>query len=149
MSQVANEILKALLDDVVQTVRVTMIRADVERDSDLIKSVNAEISNNSVVTIIANDYYEYVSRGRRVRARKVPIEDLIDWIKEESIRPRAGQTINQLAFAIQTSIYKNGIRGKRFANQVELNSLNILEEEFTQMLSEIITNDLQQAFSNS
>lgn len=148
MSQITNEILQALLDDIVKIVRTTMINSRVDRSSDLVKSVRAEVDSNNAVTIIANDYYEYVSSGRRPRARKVPIQDLISWIKEEGITPRGGQTINSLAFSIQTSIYKNGIKGKKFEKQVELNSLDLLAEEFTEMLSEIITNDLQQAFSN-
>lgn len=60
------------------------------------------------------DYFENVNLGRRPKKKKVPIKALLDWIK---IRGIAAQNANgipipplSLAFAIQTNIYKFGIR---------------------------------------
>ena len=60
------------------------------------------------------DYFENVNYGRRPKKKKVPIKALLDWIK---IRGIAAQNNNgipipplSLAFAIQTNIYKFGIR---------------------------------------
>ena len=143
MKNTAEDILKLLTDDLIAITQQIMITNGVNRDSDLIKSIDIKVVNDSI-ELVALDYYEYVSTGRRPRARKVPIEDLIAWIKEKRITPRAGQSINSLAFSIQRSIFLSGIRGKKFIQSVERSTLDLLEEEFTMMLSEIITEELKQ-----
>lgn len=57
--------------------------------------------------------YQYVRFGRSAgsgQGSRVPIEALVRWIRDKGIRPNNGQTINQLAYAIQQSIYLNGIK---------------------------------------
>lgn len=60
------------------------------------------------------DYFENVNLGRKKQKKKVPISALLDWIKVRGLRGRdkKGRFIPQLsfAFAIQTNIYKFGIR---------------------------------------
>ena len=85
--------------------------------SDLSKSIEWQYKND-VFTLIANDYFQYVSTGRRPRARKVPVEDILKWMKTKNISPRAGQTYNQTAYAIVEAIYKNGIKAKNYMNPV-------------------------------
>lgn len=68
--------------------------------------------------IYLNHYGRYVISGRRKFVKKVPISALLGWIKKNNIQPRnrGGKAISQnsLAWAIQISIYKNGIRGRDF-----------------------------------
>lgn len=67
-----------------------------------------------------NDYAEYLDRGRRPGAKKVPIQALIKFIKirnlQSKIKGRKGRftNINQIAFMIQNSIYRKGIKGRKF-----------------------------------
>jgi hypothetical protein len=62
------------------------------------------------------DYFKYVNRGRKPKSKRVPIPALLEWIKYKKIKPRdkKGRFIKMkpmsLAFAIQTNIYKFGIR---------------------------------------
>ena len=92
-----------------------MVSRGLDNDSDLVKSVDMGYSGD-FFQLLANDYYQYVSRGRRPRARKVPVEDIIAWIKEKNINYRG--SINSAAFAIQQAIYKRGIKGKLFEESV-------------------------------
>ncbi|MBA9076080.1 hypothetical protein [Rufibacter quisquiliarum] len=84
-------------------------------------------SPSSQVVLWAEDYLEYLNWGRysvkeKPSIKKVPISALLKWIKQRRIRGRvrkgkgAGRFIsdNRLAFMIQNSIYKNGIRGRHF-----------------------------------
>jgi len=48
-------------------------------------------------------------KGRRAFTRKVPISNLIFWMKKEGI-----STENNLVYAIRESIYQNGIKAKNF-----------------------------------
>jgi len=62
------------------------------------------------------DYFKYVNEGRRPERKKVPISVLLNWIKIRGVRFRSekgrfkkGSNLN-MAFAIQTNIYKYGIK---------------------------------------
>lgn len=93
------------------------------KKSDLYKSVDTYIkkgSNGFSVEYVMNDYYKYVGAKiqRRKGAKKIPIRVVLQMIKKYNIRPRGNQTVNSLAFAIQTAIYKNGIIGKNFTTRM-------------------------------
>lgn len=112
------------------------------------KSVEFQYKNDAFV-LMAYDYFYYVSTGRRPLARKVPVEDLIKWIKDKGIRPRAGQTINQLAFAIQSSIYKVGIKAKNYLNPVVEVTSDIVAEDLAIDLAEQIATQLAEELSTT
>lgn len=135
-------ILPQFIDDMVLLTRRIMIENGVEANSDLIKSVEY-IPTSSGMQLLANDYYEYVSTGRRPKARKVPIEDLIVWIKKYGI---AAGDINGIAWAIQKSIYENGIKGKSFINPVEDTVADFSSEKLADALSEMIADEMVAAF---
>ncbi len=136
------KILETLVNDLTLLARRTMIENGVQSDSDLIKSIEF-IPSSSGLAMVANDYYEYVSTGRKPKARKVPIEDLIPWIKKYGIG--AGD-INQLAWRIQQGIYKNGIKGKSFSTPVEDNVADLSSQELAEVLSEVIADEMVMAF---
>ena len=93
------------------------------------------IFKDDVFFLVANDYMKYVERGKKPRARKVPIEPLIKWIKKKQIKPRDGQTINSLAYAIQNGIYKSGIKAKQMFDPIINYSLDVLSEYISESLS--------------
>jgi hypothetical protein len=89
---------------------------------------------DSALSVYAKDYAVWLDSGRKPFAKKVPIRAIIQFIKNRGLKLRdrktgrfAGKRItiksrnggpdiqtNQLAFMIQNSIYKNGIRGRHF-----------------------------------
>lgn len=68
-------------------------------------------------------------------ARKVPVEAIIKWMKSKNLRPRYGQTINSLAFAIQNAIYKSGIKAKQMLDPIINVSLDLISEYIAEDLS--------------
>jgi hypothetical protein len=84
----------------------------------LLKSIDYEVINgtdgNPTLEISYVDYFENVNLGRRKEKKRVPIKAILDWIQVRGLRGRnkKGQFIPKLsfAFAIQTNIYKFGIR---------------------------------------
>jgi hypothetical protein len=118
-----------------------------ERNSDLLQSVEftPENSRDSLYMYV-NNYYRYVSKGRRPKMKKIPITALITWIKKKRITPTKYST-NQLAFALQNSIYRNGIRGKNFIELVEETVLDKVETEVANDLELYIADSLFTTFT--
>jgi hypothetical protein len=102
--------------------------------SDVSASVEWQYREN-IFVLIANDYFKYIDSGRRPKARKVPVEALIKWIKKKGITPRGKQSVNSLAFAIQNSIYKVGIKARKFIDPVIGLTIETLSEELAVSLS--------------
>jgi hypothetical protein len=79
-------------------------------------SYDVEIDTNGDPVLVLSyiDYFENVNWGRRKEKKKVPISAILQWIKCRGLqgRNKKGQFIPRLsfAFAIQTNIYKFGIR---------------------------------------
>jgi DNA-binding ferritin-like protein (Dps family) len=84
----------------------------------LLNSIDYEVitgsDGNPTLEISYIDYFENVNLGRRREKKKVPINALLNWIKVRGLKGRnkKGQFIPNLsfAFAIQTNIFKFGIR---------------------------------------
>ena len=72
----------------------------------------SELSPNGY-TVEMVGYGQIVDEGRR-RGTMPPTQPIVSWIREKSIRPKKGQTIEQLAFAIAMGIKKKGYRPKPF-----------------------------------
>ena len=140
-------ILKSLSTQLLPVSKSILEQFGIKPDSKLIKSMEFE-SDNDLVNFIVNDYFEYVSLGRKSGARKIPIEYLIEFIKQNNISPSGKQTINQLAYAIMTSIYKNGIQGKNyletFINSVADFSTNQFADDYTSQVADELVNNLTQ-----
>ena len=105
-------------------------------DSDLSRSIEYQYRNDSFI-MLANDYFQYVASGRPPKARKVPVEDLIKWMKKKGIAPSKGD-YNATAYAIQQAIYKNGLKPRPFINPIIETDLDIISEDFAYELSEDI-----------
>ena len=116
--------------------------------SDLINSVEWQYRQN-IFTLIANDYFQWVDSGRRPKARKVPVEALVKWIKKKNIVPNNGQTVNSLAFAIQNSIYKIGIKARKFIDPIIGQTIDTLSEELCVSLSVQIADSIAEEMTFS
>ena len=140
-------ILNSLSTALLPVSKAILEQFGVKPDSKMIASMEFQ-SDDKLVNFIVNDYFEYVSLGRRAGARKVPIEYLLMFIKQNNISPKGKQTLNQLAFAIQTSIYKNGIQGKNyldtFINAVADYSTDRFDDDYTLQVADEITLNLTQ-----
>jgi len=139
-------LLKAVETDLTQAIRNILKSQGVDGDSDLIKSVGVTY-NQDLFQILANDYYWYVSTGRKPHTKKVPISALIQWIKDKNISYTG--SINSAAFAIQESIYKSGIRGLLFKDAVVDFSVKALSSITPETLAEMVVVEIVKEFTKS
>jgi hypothetical protein len=101
------------------------------QDSSLIKSLDYDIGfkerdletgrfKGIKLTLFANDYLQWLDKGRKPGTKKVPIDALIKFIKKRKLQQKFRKatkrgrgrymSLNQIAFMIQASIYKKGIK---------------------------------------
>lgn len=110
----------------------------------------------SALRVYVAEYAQYVERGRRPGAKKVPISALIAWIKARRVgigRTTRGRftartvTVTQLAFAIQAAIYKRGIAGRPFIQAAFNEGQKAFDAWLDTRALTIITADLDRAFN--
>lgn len=153
--------IKGLLEELRTITIMAMASTGVDKDSDLSKSVKYIITKDGIKMEVA-EYYAWVDEGHKVTrkpmVRKVPIDALIQWIKKKGLLGRSKKsgrfiTFNQLAFAIQTAIYKKGIqgkvktKGKNFAEKVANNVADYTAEELADVLALQIADELVDMFA--
>jgi hypothetical protein len=85
----------------------------------LYDSIQGSVTNTPdgpVALLEYADYFKYVNEGRRPNVKRVPIKELLEWIKIRGVRFRNERgrfrrgTRENMAFAIQKNIYKYGIK---------------------------------------
>ena len=141
---VKDDIKTMLVDLIPQLNEITirfMTQGGVKTKSNLTKSVGFETTDTGIA-LVANSYWYYASEGRRPMTRKVPIRALIDYCKRYGITPRPGQSINQLAFAIQTAIYKQGINPKNYADKVIDATGEVTQETTADVIADSVADEV-------
>jgi hypothetical protein len=134
---------KKELEAVVQQV---MVKNGVKKSSDLADSVEFTDNSRDSLFMYVNDYYQHVSKGRKPKEKKIPIDALIRFIKKNGI-VNPNKTTNQLAYAMQTSIYKSGISGKGFLDPVQKAVTDLVELRVADFLEEFVADSLYSAFT--
>jgi hypothetical protein len=132
-TEIKPDISKEILNEIMASTKQIMTYYKLG-NTDLINSIEWQYRND-VFMLIANDYFQWVNSGRKPRARKVPIEPLIKWMMKSGIKPTQGQSINTLAFIIQNSIYKIGIKAKNITDPIIGQTLDTLEMYIADNLS--------------
>jgi hypothetical protein len=135
-------IYKQFIVDLNLLVKRIIIEHGIENNSKLVDSISF-IASDSGLSMLAMDYYTYASTGRKPRARKVPLDDLIIWIKQYGI---GSGNINNIAWAIQQSIFKNGIKPKNYLTSVEDTVGNVSAEKLALILADLMAEEMGLAF---
>lgn len=114
--------IKEIGQFVINELAKELIKQDHKATGKLIASLDytkEETLLSTDLLITMNDYGDYVNRGRKKGAAKVPIQALVEWIKNKGIETNNKKVLG-MAFAIQKTIEKQGIptansrkRGKR------------------------------------
>jgi len=140
-----NEEIKRLLKELIpQLNKLTidyMVQSGVRSSSSLLKSVEYT-ADSTGIQLVAGNYWWAYSEGRRPRTKKIPAQALIGWIKQRGIIPRNGITITQLAFAIQTAIYKRGLNPLGYADRVTQAATELTEEFLADEISVTLADEI-------
>jgi hypothetical protein len=105
--------------------------------------------------IVALDYLQWLDTGRRPGAKKIPISALLQFIKNRGIgqvRGKGGRfgkrtiSANSLAWAIQISIFKHGIKGRHILDPAWALGQEVMGQLLDESALDIISRDLDQQF---
>jgi hypothetical protein len=142
MSVIKIDVSKELLNEIIAATKQIMLIYKLQ-NSALIESIEWTYKDNQFI-LLANDYFRWVDSGRRPRARKVPVEALLKWMKKKNITPGYGQTYNGVAFAIQNAIYKAGIKARPYTQLIIGATIDILSEALAEDLSVQIADSISE-----
>lgn len=141
------QIKEPLLRDLEKATKAIIAGSGIKQNSDLIKSISwVESEDDSIMTLIANDYFIYADVGRR-KGVMPPVEPLIKWIKKNNIAMR-GMTVNEMAFMIANAIKRNGVMGKFFSGEIMESTTDIVAEELATTMADNICEAIVQAIEN-
>lgn len=141
---ISDKDINALGQFIVNELGKELIKQDHKATGKLIASLDYKRQDTVVSTdliIEMNDYGTWVNLGRKRGAAKVPIQALVEWIKQKGIETNNKKVLG-IAFAIQKTIEKEGIptvnsrkRGKRvgFVDDVLARIGNEIERRVTEM----------------
>lgn len=114
---------------VIEELAKELIKQEHEATGKLIDSLDYNtINNNQTASVLITmlDYGKYVNTGRKRGAAKVPIQALVDWIKQKGIESNDKKALG-IAFAIQKSIDKKGTPAKPYVKWKRGNGLKRVE----------------------
>ena len=125
------EDLKQVGTFLVTELTTELVRKDKKASGNLLKSFRSEVNGVSggyEIAVIAASYFKFVDQGvngtkSRVgsqysyRSKKPPLEPLLQWVQIRSIAS-GNKAVRSAAFAIQTHIWKNGVKGINIVEQI-------------------------------
>lgn len=123
--QLNSFIASTLVDSYIIALRQAKIKFD---DAE----ITYEVKGNNLSIIVPNNI-SFQEAGRKVKVKRVPIKALIAWGIKYKI-----SNINRYVYAIQTSIYKKGIRPKPVNFNIEQVLVKINLEPYITELSKIL-----------
>jgi hypothetical protein len=130
----------------------------IRRDGDgLWKNLSSTFTTDGA-KLQVTDYAQGIDTGRKPRAKKVPLADLVKWIKRYRILGRqkksgkyqkvAATSVNAAAYAIQTAIYKFGIKARPWIEQALDFQQKLVESLIDEILFPEIINVLELTFKD-
>lgn len=146
MKQLANDITKAILKDVMVVWRQLMasdyainVKSNTTLEFSNLDNTAKIEATDFHFNLFYNHYLEYIESGRKPRARKVPIKAIIDWMKRKHISDD-----NRVAYAIRESIYQIGIPPRKLLEPFG----EMLDERFEKKIYDDIYNKITEKLSN-
>jgi hypothetical protein len=101
------------------------------------------------LTIVAQDYLQWLDSGRKPGGKKVPIEALIKWVRQRGLnRGKNGRftgaaSINAIAWAVQRSIWLHGVKGRHFIDPAWAVGSQLLSIMLDEAALDIMAKDIE------
>ena len=145
MPNIEQDLIKGVID-VLTTATLAVLKQHKLGGSKMERSVKWSFERDAF-QLWALDYFDYVDKGRRKGARRIPVEALVKWMKQYGIQPFRGQTYNQAAFHISNAIFKVGLKGRNYKNKILDDSAEIIAEMLADEFEFAIADELAETMT--
>lgn len=141
---------------IIENLGTELIKQNHRATGKLIESLDYNVQYGGAfitLNITMNDYGRWVNTGRRAGAKKIPVQVLVEWIKEKGIATN-NKKILGIAFAIQNKIHKEGSptknRVSRFGKGVEFvdDTLIRIEAEIEKRITDAAAKTIEVEIDN-
>lgn len=145
MNDATLKVLKAIAEDVLVLAHLILDENGL-KNSALRNDVRCtvECSDNPVITILFNDYVEYIENGRKPNSGETPpISDLREWAQRKGI-----PATNDVLYAIAETIKKQGMAPRPVLAILEQQIEDSFSNEWADQLFEAIMEELEAFFND-
>ncbi|QIK55056.1 hypothetical protein G7051_12180 [Dysgonomonas sp. HDW5B] len=145
MNDATLKVLKAIAEDVLALAHLILDENGL-KNSALRNGVRytVECSDNPVITILFNDYVEYIENGRKPNSGEAPpISDLREWAQRKGI-----PATNDVLYAIAETIKKQGMAPRPVLAVLEQQIEDSFSNEWADQLFEAIMEELEVFFND-
>lgn len=144
MEKELEKIFNIIMKDIKKAIQLLLINLGIDEKSNVVKTIEVLNTDKNGLSVYVQDYLKFIISGRKKFARKIPLAVIIRIIKRskgtQGITRKKGISINKLAFMIQESIYRNGIKG------IGKGKRNNLYEAIEDLTQKVITQDIERLF---
>lgn len=113
----------------------------------LLKSIREGEVDNNGFSVVYQSYGQFVDQGRG--RGFPPVKPIQDWIRERGIKPRKGQTVEQLSFAIAKKLAKRGYAPKPFIQPSINSTINMMADSIAEAGAQQIEQNAQEYFNTA
>ena len=133
-----------------------LIKQNHRATGNLIASLDYAVENRGdlfSIIVTSLPYGGYVNRGRKAGGKKVPIQVLVEWIKQKGIATNNKKVLG-IAFAIQNKIHKEGSptkgRVRKFGKGVDFidDTLERINKEIERRIAYIVFAPIEISIDN-
>ncbi len=145
MNDATLKVLKGITEDILALAHLIMDENGLKHSA-LRNGVRCTVerSDNPVITILFNDYLEYIENGRKPNSGEAPpISDLREWAQRKGI-----PATNDVLYAIAETIKKQGMAPRPVLAILEQQIEDSFSNEWADQLFEAIMEELEAFFND-
>lgn len=112
---------------------------------ELLNSIREDEINDDGFSIRYLSYGQFIEEGRGKGFP--PVKPIQDWIRERGIRPRKGQSVEQLSYAIAKKLAKKGYAPKPFIQPAINDTIQMMADSLAKAGAKQIEENAQEYFN--
>lgn len=133
------------LENLANTVKViiqnSMDKYDDLQNSNIYNDMHGDVVGLDLIKFFIHEYYWYIEHGAAYKAKKPPLDAIIEWCRTAGINPSNGT-----AYAIQMAIFKRGLTARPFFEEA-WDKVDDLFDGFADRVMEILLEDIDAELS--
>lgn len=145
MTPALQKAVDVITSELLSIAREVIAQQTDKKTSRLADSLSAGVQygkDSLVISLLMDNYVEYLEMGRKPRSGKMPpIDQLRDWAIERGIDPS-----NDTLYAISYAIWRDGVAPQPILSLVDERVDKAFDERWAEMLMEAVMKDLVDYF---